>query len=60
MNFDSFDAIHRFSDAFAWYIGIPSAMGCLLLFMWRDLVKIIHKIITTALVHRIVRSSDAS
>jgi len=53
MNFERFTAVHIYSDAFAWYVGIPSAIACLLLFMWQDLIKVVHKISKTALVHRI-------
>lgn len=57
MNFEAFDAIRVHSDAYALYIGIPLAIACLGLFMWRDLVKLFHKFTKTAVVHRIVGSS---
>jgi len=56
MNFDAFDAIHTYSDAFAWYVGIPSALACCFLFMWQDLFKIIRKISRGAMVRRLVSS----
>lgn len=58
MNFDDFGAIHTYSDLFVWYVGIPVALVCCLLFMWPDLVKLVRKISRMALVHRIVGSPD--
>lgn len=58
MNFDAFEAIHTYSDAFVWYVGIPSVLACCLLFMWQDLAKLLRKLSRTALVHRIVSCSD--
>jgi hypothetical protein len=57
MNFDNFEAIHKYSDLFVLYVGIPIAIVCLLLFMWQDIVKLIRKISRMALVHRIVSPS---
>ena len=54
MNFDEFPAIHIYSDLFVWYVGIPVAVACLLLFMWQDVVNLIRKLSRMALVHRIV------
>ena len=54
MNFDDFPAIHIYSDLFVWYVGIPVAIACLLLFMWQDIVNLVRKISRMALVHRVV------
>ena len=58
MNFQRFDAIHLYSDAFLWFIGIPCVATLCAFFMWQDVIKFIHKIRKTALVTRVVSASD--